>query len=447
MTQQQQPAQAVEPANEPKWGWPGMRWWICGLVFLACTINYVDRGVISFLKDDLQRELGWTESDYGKVVAAFSLAYAAGYLFGGRFIDLVGVRVGYALVVILWSFAAGAHSLARTVFQFQSARFGLGLSEGGNFPAAVKTVSEWFPKRERAFATGLFNAGTNIGAIITPILVTYITLHYGWQACFIFTGSLGIGWLVVWLVLYRAPERHPLVSADELALIKSDPPDPPVRIPWLDLLQYRATWAFVTGMALSSPIWWFYLYWLPDFLEKTHHLTKQQRQWPVIVVFLISDVGSVLGGWLSSTLIKRGHSVTFSRKAALFTCALCVVPVFFAPLVPGMWSATLLIGLAAAAHQGFAANLYTLVSDCMPRAAVSSIVGIGGMSAGLVAMGFQTATGYMLQWNQHISYLILFGIASTAYLVAVVIIHTLLPRLEPIEMTDHGFPVSLRESK
>jgi ACS family hexuronate transporter-like MFS transporter len=413
-----------------------MRWWICLLVFFACTINYIDRGVISYLKDDLQRDVGASEADYGKVVAAFSLAYAAGYLFGGRFVDLAGVRIGYAISVGLWSLAAGTHALARTVWQFQLARFGLGLSEGGNFPAAVKTVSEWFPKRERAFATGLFNAGTNIGAILTPILVTWIKLHYGWRACFIFVGSLGFIWLIAWWLIYRPPESHPLVSAEELALIKSDPPDPPVRVSWIGLLGYRPTWAFVTGMALSSPIWWFYLYWLPDFLKKTYNLTDQQRQWPLVVVFLISDVGSIAGGWLSSTLIQRGYSLTFARKAALLTCALCVVPVFFAPLVPGMWSATLLIALAAAAHQGFAANLYTLVSDCMPRAAVSSIVGIGGMSAGLVAMVFQTGTGYLLQWNKSLGYLILFAIGSCAYMTAVGVIHLLLPRIEPVPVSE-----------
>jgi MFS transporter, ACS family, hexuronate transporter len=318
-----------------------------------------------------------------------------------------------------------------------AARFTLGLAEGGNFPAAVKTVSEWFPVRERALATGIFNSGSNIGAILTPLLIPAIlSLGLGWPACFIITGSLGVFWLVAWLLLYRSPDQHPRVSPAELALIRSDPADPPVRIPWLTLLRYRPTWAFVVGMALSGPVWWFYLYWLPDFLHKRFDLdTAHKMPWPIIVVYLIADFGSVAGGWLSSALITRGFSVNAARKIAVLMCALCVTPVFFAPRCDDMWTASMLIALAASAHQGFACNLYTLVSDTMPRRSVSSIIGIGGFAAGLAGMGFQKFSGYILKYYPDVSYTVLFGIAAAAYLVALLLIQLLVPRIErvPIE--------------
>ena len=405
----------------------GLRWWICGLLFAATTVNYVDRQVIGVLKTTLQHDLGWNEIDYSNVVFWFTCAYAAGYLFGGRLMDLIGLRIGYALAIALWSIAAMGHAFARSVLQFSTARSALGLAEGANFPAAVKTVGEWFPRSERALATGLFNAGCNIGAVLTPLVVPWIVAHLGWRAAFLITGSLGFICVVAWMVVYRPPEQHPNLSPTELAHIRSDPPDPPVNIPWAELLGYRATWAFIVGMALTSPIWWFYLYWIPDYLQKQHGLDLFHVGPPLVTIYLVSDVGSIAGGWLSSSLIRRGWSVNAARKTALGVCAVCVLPVFGAAVVSGTWPATLLIALAAAAHQGWAANLYTLVSDSMPRQTVSSVVGIGGFAGAIAGMIFVKAVGYVLEWTG--SYLILFAAASVAYLVALALIQLLLPRL------------------
>lgn len=415
------PDVATRPARR------GLRWWICGLLFACTTINYIDRQVIAVLKPTLQHDLGWNEIDYSNVVFWFTCAYAGGYLFGGRLMDLIGLRVGYALAIGLWSIAAMAHAFARNVVQFSAARFALGFAEGGNFPAAVKTVGEWFPRSERALATGLFNAGCNIGAVLTPLIVPWIVVNMGWPAAFLITGSLGFVCVVAWMVVYRPPEQHSNLSAAELEHIRSDPPDPPVQIPWGELLGYRATWAFIAGMALTSPIWWFYLYWVPGFLYKQHGVDLIHLGPPLVTIYLISDAGSIAGGWLSSALMKRGWSVNAARKTALLVCAACVVPVFAAGVVRGTWPATLLIALAAAAHQGWAANLYTLVSDTMPRQATSSVVGIGGFAGAVAGMIFAKAVGYVLEWTG--SYLALFAIASVAYLLALGIIQVLLPRL------------------
>lgn len=441
MSQSPQPILPLDYQSQSPRTWSGVRWYICGLIFLACTINYIDRQVIGVLKPTLQAELGWNEIDYSNVIFWFQVAYAAGYLLGGRFMDLVGVRVGYALCVLVWSMAAMGHAAARTVMTFSMARFGLGLAEGGNFPAAVKAVSEWFPRKERAFATGLFNSGTNIGAIVTPLVVPWITLRWGWQAAFIITGALGLLWLVAWLPLYRAPERHPRVSAAELELIRSDPADPTVRIGWIRLLAYRPTWAFVTGMFISAPVWWFYLFWVPGFLYDRHGVDLRHMGPPLVAIYLISDVGSIAGGWLSSRLIHHGWSVNAARKTSMLICAACVVPVFIAAWTSNLWLATAVIGLAAAAHQGWAANLYTLVSDTMPRYAVSSVVGIGGMAGSIAGMFFAKFIGYVLQWTG--SYLTIFAIASGAYLVALLIIQILVPRLEPVVVEAPGFPVKM----
>lgn len=412
---------------------PGyFRWVICGLLFLATTINYIDRQVIGILKQKLEIELHWSETDYANIVFAFQLAYAAGYCLAGRFMDLAGVRLGYGLAVAVWSAAAAAHAVVQTVFGFQAARFGLGLAEGGNFPAAIKCVSEWFPRKERALATGIFNAGSNVGALITPLLVPWLTLHYGWPAAFYVTGALGLVWLGLWWWLYETPHRHRRVSAAELALIQSDPPDPPETISWLQLLGHRQTWAFAIGMFLSAPIWWMYLYWVPDFLHKKHGLDLTHIGPPLVVIYLMTDVGSVAGGWLSSALIKRGWSVNAARKTALLACALCVVPIFFASQVRGLWLAVFLIGLAASAHQGFSANLFTLVSDTVPRKAVSSVVGLGGMAGAIGGMFIAQFMGFILTTTG--SYLIPFALPGAAYLTALLIIHLLLPRLEPMKL-------------
>ncbi len=409
------------------------RWAVVALLFLATTINYIDRAVLGVLKPLLEKELGWTQVDYGWIVTAFQITYALGYVSAGRLFDSIGVRVGYLLSVILWSIAAMAHAIVRTVWGFSLARAGLGLAEGGNFPAAIKTVTEWFPKEERAFATGLFNAGSNIGAVACPLVVPWLADRWGWQAAFLVTGSIGFGWVLLWLILYRAPEEHPRISPAELAHIRKDPPDPPVRIPWLLLLGHRQTWAFVVGMAASAPVWWFYIYWIPDFLNKQYHVTLTQSSGPLVAIFLIADGGGIAGGWLSSKLIRLGWSINAARKTTLLACALCVVPVFLTPMAGHLWISVALVALAASAHCGFAANLFTLVSDTIPRKAVSSVVGIGGMAGAVAGMFSAQLIGRVLHYT-HDSYIVPFALASVIYLLAVVIIHGLVPKLEQMEL-------------
>ncbi len=411
----------------------GYRWKICVLLFFATTINYVDRSILGILKSTLMTDLKWTETDYGNVVASFSFAYALGYGFAGRAMDVLGVRIGYAIAVAAWSAAAMGHGLVRTVLGFGMMRGALGLAEGGNFPAAVKTVSEWFPKRERAFATGLFNAGSNVGAIIAPASVPWLTAQYGWPAAFYVTGALGFIWLIFWWKTYRSPEVHPRVTPEELAYIQSDPVDPPAHVPWLSLLKYRQVWAFIVGMSLSSPIWWFFLFWTPGFLQSRFGYGLDDIGPPLMLIYFLADFGSIGGGWLSGRLMQQGWSLNAGRKTAMLVCALCVVPVFAAAMVSQAWIAVGLIALAASAHQGFSANLYTLVSDMAPRKVVSSIVGLGGMSAAFIAMGFQMLTGRILdRWPN--GYLAILIVASASYLINLLIIHLLVPRLEPMEI-------------
>lgn len=409
-----------------------LRWLICALLFLATTVNYIDRQIIGILKPELSRVLGWDEIDYGNIVFFFQFAYAAGYLFGGRLIDGLGVRFGYGLIVALWSLAAMGHAWARSVAGFCAARIALGLTEGGNFPAAVKAVSEWFPRQERALAIGIFNSGTNVGALITPLLVPWLTVHFGWPAAFLFTGAMGFAWLLAWILLYRSPEQHTRLSAAELAYIRGDPLEPAVRVGWAALLRHRQTWAFVAGMFLTGPIWWFYLYWIPDFLHKQHGLNLLQLGPPLVAIYLMTDVGSIGGGWMSSRLIRHGWSVNAARKGTMLACALCVVPVAFAATASNLWAATLLVGLAASAHQGFAANLYAMVADTAPRHVVSTIVGIGGMTAAIGGMLIAKAAGYLLQSTGH--YLPLFIVASVAYVAALLAIHLLNPRWEHMRL-------------
>lgn len=407
------------------------RWIICALLFFATTLNYIDRQVIAILKPDLQRAFHWSEKDYGDIVTAFQVAYAAGYCLAGRLMDVIGVRFGLALAVGFWSVAAMGHGFMRSVLGFQTARFGLGLGEGGNFPASIKTISEWFPKKERALSTGLFNGGSSIGAVTAPLIVPVLAVRYGWPAAFYVTGALGSIWLIGWLALYYRPAIHPRVSAAELAYIQSDPQDPPDRIPWLRLLRYRQTWAFTTGMFISSPIWWMYLYWLPDFLHNRFDLDLVHLSAPMVVVYLLADFGAIAGGWLPMWFLNRGGSVNKARKSSMLVCALCVAPIYFAPRVSGLWPAVLLIGLAAAAHQGWAANLYTVVSDTVPRKAVSSVVGIGGTAGSIGGIFVAQFMGFILEKTG--SYKIPFAIPGLAYLTALLIIHLLLPRLESVQ--------------
>jgi MFS transporter, ACS family, hexuronate transporter len=412
------------------------RWIICALLFFGTTKNYMDRQVLGVLKTTLQHDLGWNEIDYGNLVFAFQAAYALGMLAIGRLIDKLGTRLGFALAMVFWSLASMGHAFASSLNSFLVARFSLGLGESANFPASIKTVAEWFPKKERALSTGIFNAGTNIGAIITPLTVPWITLHWGWRSAFLITGALGFVWLAFWLALYRKPEEHPRLSKPELEYIRSDPEQPAGKIKWAKLLPHRQTWAFVTGKFLLDPVWWFYLFWVPDFLQRKHGLALMSVGLPIVVIYVISDIGSVAGGWLSSALIQQGKSVNLARKTTMLVCAICVVPIVFAYNMKSLWGAVLLIGLAAAAHQGFSANLFTLTSDMFPSQAVGSVVGIGGMAGAVGGMLIAKVVGYTLQWTG--SYMVPFLIAGGSYLVALAIIHALTPRLDPVRITSEG---------
>jgi MFS transporter, ACS family, hexuronate transporter len=406
------------------------RWTICALLFFATTINYMDRQVLGILAPTLQKEIGWTEAEYGAIVSYFTAAYAIGFLFAGRLMDRFGTRIGFSLSVSVWSLAAMAHSLVHSVTGFGAVRFALGLGESGNFPGALKTVAEWFPARERAFATGVFNAGSNIGAILTPLLVPWITITYGWRAAFLIIGGVGFIWLAFWVALYRRPADHPKVSAAELAHIQSDPTEASTPVPWSQLLGYRQTWAYAIGKFLTDPIWWFYLYWLPKFLDARFHIQLEQVAAPLIVIYLLADVGSVGGGWLSGFFIRGGWTVNKGRKMTLLIAALLIVPTMLAPTMQGLWPAVLIVGVAAAAHQWWSANLMTLPSDMFPRRAVGSVVGIGGFLGAAGGFLFQRMTGLILQGNGN-DYRPIFAMCGSAYLLALLVVHLLVPRLEP----------------
>ena len=410
------------------------RWTICALLFVVTTINYVDRQVLGILAPTLQHQLHWSESQYGDVVSWFSLPYAFGFLAAGWIFDRIGVRRGFAAAVVAWSLAAIAHAFARTTALFSAARAMLGVAESANFPGAIKTVAEWFPKRERALATGIFNAGTNTGAIVTPLLVPWIALTWGWQWAFVVTGSLGFLWLILWLLLYRRPETHPRVTAAELQHIRSDPTEPETPVSWWRLLGDRQTWAFAIGKCLADPVWWFYLYWLPKFLDAKYGIKLAQVALPLIVVYVVADVGSVGGGWLSSALIKRGRTINWARKTAMLVMALLIVPTALAPRAGSVWTAILIVAVAAAAHQAWSANVYTLASDMFPRAAVGSVVGIGAFAGGIGGWAFQRVTGRILEANGN-DYTPIFAVCGFAYVTAWTIIHLLAPRLEPVSLS------------
>ena len=409
----------------------GYRWTVVALLFVATTINYVDRQVLGILAPSLQRELHWSETDYGNIVSWFSLVYAFGFLLAGRLLDRIGVKRGLGVAVVAWSLAAMAHALARTAAGFAVARAMLGLGESAIFPGSIKTVAEWFPRKERALAAGLFNAGTNTGAIVAPLLVPAIALRWGWQWAFVITGALGLLWLVLWIPLYRAPEAHPAVSPMELAHIRSDPADATTgSVPWRELLRYRQTWAFAIGKLLADPIWWFYLYWLPKFLDTKYGVKLSTVALPLIVVYLIADAGSIGGGWLSSALLKRGWSVNRARKSAMLAMALLIIPTAWAPHAGSLWTAVLIVALAAAAHQAWSANVYTLASDMFPRSAVGSVVGIGAFAGAMGGVVFQRVVGRVLDANGQ-DYSPIFVVCGGAYVTAWVIIHLIVPRLTP----------------
>ena len=401
------------------------------LLFAATTVNYIDRQVLGILAPTLTRELGWRETDYAAIVSWFSVAYGVGLLGMGRLLDRIGVRRGLACSVGLWSLAAMGHALVRTVTGFSVARALLGIGESGNFPAGVKAVAEWFPKRERALATGVFNAGSNVGVVLAALLVPWIALALGWRWAFVATGALDLVWLAVWLRFYRQPSEHPRLSGAELAWIRSDPVEPTGHVPWRSLLSRRQTWAFIVGKAMTDPVWLFYLFWLPKFLDATFGVRLAGLAAPLVVIYVAADIGSVSGGWVSGALIKRGWSLNRGRKTALLIAALCIVPTTLAPSARSLWVAVGVVAVAAGAHQWWSANLFTTVSDMFPRHAVGSVVGLGGFAGMLSAFAFQRFTGSLLEATGG-SYSAVFAVLGFAYVGALALLHLLAPRLEPI---------------
>ena len=409
-----------------------VRWVICALLFFATTINYVDRQVLSLLAKTLETTIGWNNIEYSNITSAFTAAYAVGFLIWGRLLDRYGARIGFAAAICLWSASAMLHAVAASAFAFGICRALLGIGEAANFPASIKVVAQWFPKKERAQATGIFNAGTNVGAAVAALMVPWLAAAYGWQSAFVFTGALGFVWLLFWLRLYAQPEEHHSVSPRELGYIQSDPPDRLPSYPWAKLLPHRETWTFFMGKFLTDGVWWFYLFWLPKYLQETFGLTLLQVTVPTVAVYLIADVGSVGGGWLSSSLIKRGWSINAARKITMLICAAAVVPIVGAPFTHSVWVAVSLVSLAAAAHQGWSANLFTTASDMFPRSAVGSVVGIGAAGGALGGVLVQKATGYVLTWTN--SYLPMFLFCGFAYLVALAVMQALSPRLTPAKL-------------
>lgn len=420
------------PGSAPGAGLGGVRWTICAMLFAATSINYMDRQVIAILKPTLEHSIGMTEVGYGYIVDAFQIAYAIGLLAGGRLIDKLGTRIGYMLVMLTWSLSAMGHALANTVLEFGFARFFLGLGESGNFPAAIKTVAEWFPQNERSLATGLFNSGANVGAILAPAIVPWVTLRWGWHAAFLTTGLFSVLWILWWFLYYRRPTDHPTLTARELRHIYQDTAeDFGPSVPWRRLLRCRQTWAYSAAKFLTDPIWWFYLFWLPSYFSAKFNLNLSHLGLPLILVYNVSAIGSIGGGWLPAPFRRLGLTPNYARLAAMLVCASLVLPIFTAASVKSLWSAIALIGVAAGAHQGWSANLFTTSSDMFPRSAVGAVVGIGGMAGSLGSALFAFFAGHILQLTH--SYGILFGVASSAYLLALIVLYGLAPGLKKVE--------------
>jgi ACS family hexuronate transporter-like MFS transporter len=442
-----------------------VRWTIVALLFFATTINYIDRQVIGLLKPFIQDDLHWNEADYGYIVSAFQFAYAIGLLLSGRLLDRLGTRLGYTLSILLWSVAATLHAFMRTVTGFGFARALLGLGESGNFPAAVKTIAEWFPKRDRALATGLFNAGSTIGAIVAPVIVAGITLRFGWKWAFVVTGCLGFIWLLFWLLMYARPERHKGVNAAELAYIRSgdesfDPestsasesasashaalisdasctstkPDAPLG--WANLLRHRQTWAICAARLVTDWVWWFFLFWMPDYLNKTQQMDIKATVLPIVVIYTMASFGGILGGWISSGFIRSGRSIDFARKNTILLCALLVLPLMLLSRLHDLWPIVLLIGLAAAAHQGWASNIYTIVSDIYPKNVVGTVIGMSGFGGAVFGAFSASFVGLTLQWTG--SYTLIFSLAGSMYLLAWILLKVFIKRIEPITLGQNG---------
>ncbi len=404
------------------------------MLFAATSINYMDRQVIAILKPTLEHSIGMTEINYSYIVDAFQVAYAIGLLAAGRLIDKLGTRIGYMLVMATWSLSAMGHALANTVMEFGVARFFLGLGESGNFPAAIKTVAEWFPQNERSLATGIFNSGANVGAILAPAIVPWVTLRYGWHAAFLTTGAFSVFWILWWFRYYRTPRDHSTLTAAELRYVYQEAAEElPPSVPWRKLLGYRQTWAYSAAKFLTDPIWWFYLFWLPSYFSAKFNLNLVHLGLPLIIIYNVSVVGSVGGGWLPAPFRRLGLSPSQARLAAMLVCACLVLPVFTAASIRSLWAAIALIGIAAGAHQGWSANLFTTSSDMFPRSAVGSVVGIGGMAGSLGSALFAFAAGHILQPAHN--YAILFAMASGAYLLALIILYLLAPGLKKVEFS------------
>jgi ACS family hexuronate transporter-like MFS transporter len=402
----------VNKLNPFNWG---KRWYICSLLFFATTINYMDRQIFGILGPTLQKEIGWTEGQYGLIVAAFTMSYAVSNLFAGRFLDWIGVKKGFAFALTGWSFAAIGHALASTPFGFGIARVFLGFAESGNFPAALKATAEWFPKKERSLATGIFNSGSNVGVILAAVMVPYFTLNYGWRTAFVIQGSISLVWLLFWLPVYKKPSEHKSISKEELAYIQSDKDDVAAKpLPLKTLLSYRQTWAFAAGKIMTDPVWWFYLFWLPKYLFKAHNITLGTLALPLVIVYIMADLGSVAGGWLSAWFEGRGQSHKDARRSAMLICALLILPTLLLPFVTDVWSAVALVSLAAAGHQGWSANLLNLPSDSFPQSSVASVAGFGQFFGSTSAMLFQAGTGYFLEWNGN-NYAPVFIVCGLAY--------------------------------
>src|SRR5580700_3410182 len=422
------------PRPDLSQGIGGVRWTICAMLFAATSINYMDRQVIAILKPTLEHSIGMTEVDYGYIVDVFQIAYAIGLLAAGRLIDKLGTRIGYMLVMATWSLSAMGHALASTVMEFGFARFFLGLGESGNFPAAIKTVAEWFPQNERSLATGIFNSGANVGAILAPAIVPWVTLRYGWHAAFLTTGLFSVLWILWWFRYYRTPTDHSTLTARELRHIYQEAAadmGPSPSVPWRRLLGFRQTWAFSIAKFLTDPIWYFYLFWLPSYFSAKFNLNLSHLGLPLIIVYNVSAIGSIGGGWLPAPFRRLGLSLNYARLTAMLFCAALVVPIYSAGSVKSVWTAIALISIAAGAHQGWSANLFTTSSDMFPRSAVGSVVGIGGMAGSVGSALFAFFAGHILQLTHN--YVTLFGIAASAYLLALIVLCVLAPGLRKAE--------------
>jgi MFS transporter, ACS family, hexuronate transporter len=408
-----------------------LRWYIAVLLLFAAVINYIDRQVFSILAPELQRVIGWSELDYGRIVIAFQLAYAVMLLVSGQLIDRIGTRMGFAIAIVWWSIAAAMHALARNAFQFGVARFALGIGEAANFPATVKAVAEWFPAEERATATGIFNGGPTVGAIVAPIVVPLLAAAFGWQAAFVLTGLIGLLWVGAWWRLYHRPEEHPRITPEELAHIQQGRTDAKTeKTPWLSLLKHRQTWAYAVGKMLPDPVWWFFLFWLPKFLAQNFDMHGTAQMAPLTYVYVMAGLGSIVAGYSSSALLKRGWSVNKSRKVMFTVLAFAMPIVILAAYTKSVWTAVAVIGIGTGLHQAFSTMVFTIASDMFPSRAVGSVIGIGGALGGIVSMAAAELTGRILQAYPGY-YLPMFYVAGTAYMAALLIIQLLVPRLEP----------------